>query len=135
MQWHGVQQLRRWLGSFKKFLAESGETRPARKRSRSAKPKKLKLSLKERSSVAILLLAMPLLSGCGLFETKPLPLDPRPSRPCFQWLVAKDQQVYIYDKGSMIAQLEAEPYDAVISGWCLLQYNRDLANEIKRLSH
>ena len=43
--------------------------------------------------------------------------------------------MYIYDNGRLIARLEAEPYDAVISGWCLLKYNQDLTNEIRRLAH
>ena len=70
-------------------------------------------------------------SGC---TTKPLPASANPDRPCYQWLITKDQEVYVYENGSLIARLETEPYDAVISGWCVMRNNEHLMNDIRRLS-
>ncbi len=70
-------------------------------------------------------------SGC---TTKPLLASVSPDRPCYQWLITKDQEVYVYENGSLIARLETEPYDAVISGWCVMQNNEHLMNDIRRLS-
>ena len=131
MTWHG--QTYQALSS--KSSPDSGAGRPANSLQSSPKRNRPSATLTRLYTVAICLLLMTPLSGCGLFETKQPPFDPRPTRPCFQWLVAKDQEVYIYDNGSMVARLEAEPYDAVISGWCLLKYNQDLANEVRRLAH
>lgn len=70
-------------------------------------------------------------SGC---TTKPLLVSANPDRPCYQWVITKDQEVYVYENGSLIARLETEPYDAVISGWCVMHNNEHLMNDIRRLS-
>ena len=106
-----------------------------RRRACSGKERRMSRTFCRRWPIMMWMGLIALSMGCGTLGTSSPPYDPRPNRPCFQWLVAKDQDVYIYDNGSLIARLEAEPYDAVISGWCLLKYNQDLTNEIRRLAH
>ena len=86
----------------------------------------------KRYAWAIFLLLTPLLTGCGSFATKPP--QPEPNRKCFQWLITAEQEVYVYENGSLISRIDTEPYDAVVSGWCLLKFGQDLANESRRLS-
>lgn len=69
-------------------------------------------------------------TGC---TSKPVP-SVNPDRPCYQWVITQDQEVYVYDNGHLVARLETQPYDAVISGWCIMRNNEHLMNDIRRLS-
>lgn len=71
--------------------------------------------------------------SCSACTTKPLP-SVNPDRPCYQWVITQDQEVYVYDNGHLVARLETQPYDAVISGWCVMRNNEHLMNDIRRLS-
>jgi hypothetical protein len=122
-------RLRGWLASFKRFFIESGAPKPASK----PKPKTpARRPLNGRKTRSLLMSLTPLLviwSGC---TTKPPTVTT--DRPCYQWLISKDQEVYVYENGHLIARIETEPYDAVISGWCVMAHNEHLMNDILRLS-
>ena len=75
-----------------------------------------------------------LLLTCHACTTAPARLEASNGRPCYQWVITSDQEVYVYENGSLIARLETEPYDAVISGWCVMRNNEHLMNDIRRLS-
>lgn len=70
---------------------------------------------------------------CSACMTKPAPPVAN-DRPCYQWVITQDQEVYVYDNGHLVARLETEPYDAVISGWCVMRNNEHLMNDIRRLA-
>lgn len=71
-----------------------------------------------------------LFASCAI---KPQPANT--TRPCFQWIASQGQEVRIYKQDALTANLDTKPGDAVMSGWCLTQYNQDLVNEIRRLAH
>lgn len=75
---------------------------------------------------------MLLMLSCSACTTPPAPLVAT-NRPCYQWVITQDQEVYVYDNGHLVARLETEPYDAVISGWCVMRNNEHLTNDIRRL--
>jgi len=70
-------------------------------------------------------------SGC---TTAPVRPEASNGRPCYQWVITQDQEVYVYDNGHLVARLETQPYDAVISAWCVMRNNDHLMNDIRRLS-
>lgn len=76
---------------------------------------------------------MLLMLSCSACTTPPAP-PVATDRPCYQWVITQDQEVYVYDNGHLVARLETEPYDAVISGWCILRNNEHLMNDIRRMS-
>ncbi len=86
------------------------------------------------SRLARLLSLMLLMLTCSACTTAPERPAARNGRPCYQWVITQDQEVYVYDNGHLIARLETEPYDAVISGWCVMRNNDHLMNDIRRLA-
>jgi hypothetical protein len=132
MTWGGLHLLRRVLSLFGRFSRDDGAPKPAPKPHKKKPSTKPKRPSGTRYAWAIFLLLMPLLTGCGSFATKPP--QPEPNRKCFQWLITAEQEVYVYENGSLISRIDTEPYDAVVSGWCLLKFGQDLANESRRLS-
>lgn len=77
---------------------------------------------------------MLLMLSCSACTTPPVPPEASRGRPCYQWVITQDQEVYVYDNGHLVARLETEPYDAVISGWCVMRNNEHLMNDIRRLA-
>ncbi len=71
---------------------------------------------------------------CSACTTAPARPEASNHRPCYQWVITQDQEVYVYDNGHLVARLETEPYDAVISGWCVMRNNDHLMNDIRRLA-
>lgn len=135
MQWlrkHWTQ-LAAYLLSFRKSSTDSGATKPVRKLTSIKKRKKPRPNSRWPYDAVIWLLVMLPLSGCATSATKP-PQDSAANRPCFQWLITKDQEVYVYENGSLIARLETEPFDGIISGWCILKFSGDTAREITHLN-
>ncbi|MCS6287748.1 MAG: hypothetical protein H8K10_02080 [Nitrospira sp.] len=86
-----------------------------------------------RNGRARLTSLMLLMLSCSACTTPPAPLVAN-NRPCYQWVITQDQEVYVYDNGHLVARLETEPYDAVISGWCVMRHNEHLMNDIRRLA-
>ena len=74
-----------------------------------------------------------LMLTCSACTTPPAPPVAN-NRPCYQWVITQDQEVYVYDTGHLVARLDTEPYDAVISGWCIGRNNEHVMNDIRRLS-
>jgi len=134
MSWPGwrvwLTQLLGYLWWRKRFSTGSGATKPEPKRSSNEREKKLWRLRKTRSLLMSLTLLMLSFSGC---TTKPEPVISQ-TRPCYQWVITQDQEVYVYDNGHLVARLETQPYDAVISGWCVMRNNEHLMNDIRRLS-
>ena len=129
MTWRGVIRLLKLLTV---FSGASGATKPAPKPPVKKHSKRPPGTLTKRCAWVIWLVPMLLLTACATSATKPPP--PEPSRKCFQWLISGEQNVYVYENGALIARINTEPYDAVVSGWCLLKFAQDLANESRRLS-
>lgn len=119
---------RTWLLS---FGATSKATRPAPK-----PPLKKPVGTRStpRKSRSLLMSLTLLTLSCIGCTNKPLLASVNPDRPCYQWVITQDQEVYVYENGSLIARLETQPYDAVISGWCVMRNNEHLMNDIRRLS-
>lgn len=127
------QALRKRLRAWQHWLLSSGIT------SRATKPKPKPPSKKPvgtrstpRKSRSLLMSLTLLMLSCSACTTKPLPVT-NPDRPCYQWVITQDQEVYVYDNGHLVARLETQPYDAVISGWCVMRNNEHLMNDIRRL--
>lgn len=131
MTWPGVMRLRRLLRRFKSTSFDDGGHRPL-PRPILKPPQRPRLSARKMRS--LLMSSMGLWLICSGCSTKPLLANASSDRPCYQWLITKDQEVYVYENGSLIARLETEPYDAVISGWCVMRNNEHLMNDIRRLS-
>jgi hypothetical protein len=133
MQWlrkHWMHLVAFLLSSRKSSIG-CGAIKPAPKPALKPKVTPRSRLRKMRSLLLSLTLLTLSFSGCS---TKPLPVDTNPDRPCYQWVITKDQEVYVYENGSLIARLETEPYDAVISGWCVMRNNEHFMNDIRRLS-
>lgn len=125
--------LMRWaayLGWLRKSSHESGATKPAKRLIPNERASKRWSERKTRSLLMSLTLLILSFNGC---TTAPAPAI-NPNRPCYQWVITQDQEVYVYDNGSLVARLETQPYDAVISGWCVMRNNEHLMNDIRRLS-
>lgn len=127
-----------WLGrllQWRLWRRSSGTTLPANKLAPTVASKTpAKKPLRGRKSRG-LLMSLTLLtlsfSGC---KPQPLLASANPDRPCYQWVITQDQEVYVYENGHLVARLETQPYDAVISGWCVMRNNEHLMNDIRRLS-
>lgn len=129
------QALRKRLRAWQHWLLSSGITSTA---TRPAPKPPLKKPVGTRStprkSRSLLMSLTLLILTCSACTTKPLLASVTPDRPCYQWVITQDQEVYVYDNGHLVARLETQPYDAVISGWCVMRNNEHLMNDIRRLS-
>ena len=133
MQWLRtcLAQLAAYLLWPRKSGPTSPVTAPAPKSALKPKGNPRSKPRKTRSLLMSLMLPLMSFSGCS---TAPLPASTNPDRPCYQWVITQDQEVYVYDNGHLVARLETQPYDAVISGWCVMRNNEHLMNDIRRLS-
>lgn len=126
--------LTRWLGLLwwlRRSWGGFGATRPKPKPLSNERASRRWSGLKSRSLLMSLTLLTLSYSGCT--KSPPLASAP-PDRPCYQWVITRDQEVYVYDNGHLVARLETQPYDAVISGWCVMRNNEHLMNDIRALS-
>ena len=134
MQWLGAMQFQRLVAWCKKSFIAFGVRKPAPMPNKKMKRPGGTGSSKMRGRRVISLMLMLPLSNFTGCVSRPVPVQTVNNRPCYQWVITKDQEVYVYDNGHLIARLETEPYDAVISGWCVMRNNEELVNEVRRLS-
>ena len=128
------QALRKRLRAWQHWLLSSGITSRATKpESRPPLKKPVGTRSTPRKSRSLLMRLTALMLSCIGCTTKPAPAI-NPDRPCYQWVITQDQEVYVYDNGHLVARLETQPYDAVISGWCIMRNNEHLMNDIRKLS-
>ncbi|QOJ33886.1 MAG: hypothetical protein HRU82_02505 [Nitrospira sp.] len=127
-----------WLGrllQWRLWRRSSGTTLPANKPAPTVASKTpAKKPLRGRKSRGLLMSLMLPTLICSACTTLPERPEASKGRPCYQWVFTKDQEAYVYEYGHMVARLETEPYDAVISGWCVMRNNEHFMNDIRRLS-
>lgn len=128
------QALRKRLRAWQHWLLSSGITSKVTKPvTRPPLKKPVGTRSTPRKSRSLLMSLTVLTLSCIGCTSKPVP-SVNPDRPCYQWVITQDQEVYVYDNGHLVARLETQPYDAVISGWCVMRNNEHLMNDIRRLS-